>query len=295
MTKLHLFTDRGASAVSKLLSAACLMLAGAAVADAPITAVYKVQEISLHYTLPRQFQACHELQNRVANILLAVGARDDINVDVRNCDAYVVGDDNMMDPLPGRAGSDPFDRNDPFDRGDPFNRSSSTFRNSASERRQQALIRIRLQMPAEVTPALLKEIEKDKSRRELVSRVTRNPAAAMNDPIVFEAQRREVTLSARTVRLQPEDCELLEQMGNQVFRKLNVKVTRRTASCGPRDSSRIPPQMTVEALLPTGKIMPMPDPEKQKKSGAVPAEKPTEQPAAEPGAAVEPPPQPLQQ
>lgn len=295
MTKLHLFTDRGASAVSKLLSAACLMLAGAAVADAPITAVYKVQDISLHYTLPRQFQACHELQNRVANILLAVGARDDIKVDVRNCDAYMVGDDNMMDPLPGRAGSDPFDRNDPFDRGDPFNRSSSTFRNSASERRQQALIRIRLQMPAEVTPALLKEIEKDKSRRELVSRVTRNPAAAMNDPIVFEAQRREVTLSSRTVRLQPEDCELLEQMGNQLFRKLNVKVTRRSANCGPRDSTRIPPQMTVEALLPTGKIMPMPDPEKQKKSGAGPAEEPTEQPAAEPGAAVEPPPQPLQQ
>ena len=37
-------------------------------------------------------------------------------------------------------------------------------------------------MPAQVTPELLKEIEKDKSRRELVSRVTGNPAAAFNDP-----------------------------------------------------------------------------------------------------------------
>jgi hypothetical protein len=292
MTNLQLFTDRGVSAVLKLLSAATLMLASDAFADAPITAVYKVQEISLHYTLPRQFQACHELQNRVANILLAVGARDDIKVDVRNCDAYMVGDDDMMDPLPGRSSSDPFNRSDdPFDRGDPFNRSSSTFRNPASERRQQALVRIRLQMPAEVTPALLKEIERDKSRRELVSRVTRNPAAAMNDPIVFEAQRQEVTLNSRTVRLQPEDCELLEQMGNQLFRKLNIKVTRRTASCGPRDSTRIPPQMTVEALLPTGKIVPMPDPEKQKKSGAGPAEEPPA-PTAEGGAAIEPPAQP---
>lgn len=289
MTKLQLFTERGASAALKLLSAASLMLAGEAIADAPVTAVYKVQEISLHYRLPRQFQACHELQNRVANILLAVGARDDIKVDVRNCDAFMVGDDDMMDPLPGRAGSDPFDRADPFDRGDPFGRSS-TFRNSASERRQQALIRIRLQMPVEVTPAVLKEIEKDKSRRELVSRVTRNPGAAMNDPIVFEAQRREVTLSSQTLRLKPEDCELLDQMGTQLFRKLDVKVTRRSANCGPRDASRIPPQMTVEALLPTGKILPMPDPEQQKKSGGGPAAEPSEQPA-ESGAAVEPPPQ----
>jgi hypothetical protein len=287
MTSSQLFENRGASTVLKLLSAASLMLAGQAHADAPVTAVYKVQEISLHYQLPRQFQACHELQQRVANILLAVGARDDINVDVRNCDTYMVGGDDMMDPLPGRAGSDPFDR-DPFDRGDPFNRSS-TFRNSASERRPSALIRIRLQMPVEVTPAVLKEIEKDKSRRELVSRVTRNPNAAMNDPIVFEAQRQEVTLSSRTLRLQPEDCQLLEQMGNQLFRKLDVKVTRRTANCGPRDSaSHIPPQMTVEALLPTGKILPMPDPEKQKRSGAGPAEPPAG-PPAEPTTAQPPP------
>ncbi len=262
-----------APVVLNVLSAASLMLAGPALAtDAPVTAVYKVQELSFNYQLPRHFQACHELQQRVANILLAVGARDDIKVDVRNCDSFVVGDDDMMDPLPGHSSSDPFDRGDPFGRNDPFNRSSSTFRTPGGDRRQSAHIRIQLQMPVELTPAVMKEIEKDKSRRELVSRVTRNPNAAMNDPIVFEAQRQQVTLSSRTVRLQPEDCDLLDQMNTQLFRKLAVKVTRRTASCGPRDSSRIPPQMDVEALLPTGKLLPMPDPEKQKKSGAGPSE-----------------------
>ncbi|WP_153067228.1 hypothetical protein [Steroidobacter cummioxidans] len=278
----------------KLLSGACLLLTGQAFADGPVTAVYKVQELSFQYRLPRQFQACHELQQRVAVILVAVGARDDIKVDVRNCDAYMIGNDDMMDPLPGRTGSDPFDRgdpfdrNDPFNRGDPFNRSSSTFRNPANDRRQTASIRVQLQMPVELTPAVMKEIEKDKSRRELVSRVTRNPAAAMNDPIVFEAQRQEVALSSRTVRLKPEDCDLLEQMRTQVFRKLNVKVTGGTASCG-RDSSRIPPQMTVEALLPTGKLLPMPDPEREKhnKSGSGPSEAP----AAQPAQPAEPPPQ----
>ncbi|MFC4313581.1 hypothetical protein ACFPN2_31195 [Steroidobacter flavus] len=265
-----------ATVVLKLLSAAAVMLAGTALADTPpVTAVYKVKELSFHYQLPRQFQACHELQQRVAAILVAIGARDDIKVDVRNCDAYVIGDDDMMDPLPGRASSDPFNRGDPFERNDPFNRNSSPFGNSANQRRQSAHIRIQLQMPVEMTPAVLKEIEKDKSRRELVSRVTRNPGAAMNDPIVFEAQRQEVTLSSRTVKLQPEDCDLLEQMNTQLFRKLDVKVTRRTASCGRGESTHIPPQMNVEALLPTGKLLPMPDPEKMKKNGGgAPAEPP---------------------
>jgi hypothetical protein len=285
---------QNASIVLNLLSAASLMLTGAALADAPVTAVYKVQELSFQYRLPRYSQPCQDLQARVANILLAIGARDDIKVDVRNCDAYMIGDDDMMDPMPGRA-SDPFDRTDPFERSnDPFNRSSSTFRNPASERRQSALIRVRLQMPVEMTPAVMKEVEKDKSRRELVSRVTRNPGAAMNDPILFEAQRQEVTLSSKTVRLKPEDCELLEQMSTQVFRKLNVKVTRRTNSCGPRDSSRIPPQMDVEALLPTGRLAVVADPEKQKRKTVV--EPTDEDPAvAAPPAPAEPTPPPPQQ
>jgi hypothetical protein len=291
--------QQNASIVLNLLSAASVLLTGTAFADGTVTAVYKVQEVSFQYRLPRYSQPCHDLQARVANILLAVGARDDIKVDVRNCDAYMIGDDEMMDPMPGRS-SDPFNRADPFERSsDPFNRSSSTYRNPASERRQSAQIRIRLQMPVEMTPAVMKEVEKDKSRRELISRVTRNPGASMNDPILFEAQRREVTLSSKTVRLKPEDCELLEQMSSQVFRKLDVKVTRRTASCGPSDASRIPPQMDVEALLPTGRIAVVADPEKQKRKTVV---EPTDDPATAPPAPTtepvptpaEPPPQPEQ-
>lgn len=288
---------QNASVVLKLLSAVSLVLAGTALAEAPspVTAVYKVQEVSFQYRLPRYSQPCHDLQARVANILLAVGARDDIKVDVRNCDAYMIGDDDIMDPtMSGR--SDPFNRSsDPFERNnDPFGRNSSSFGNSGNDRRQSALIRIRMQMPVEMTPEVMKEVEKDKSRRELVSRVTRNPSAAMNDPVLFEAQRQEVTLSSKTMRLKPEDCELLDQMSSQLFRKLNLKVTRRTTSCGPRDSSRIPPQMDVEALLPTGRIAVVADPEKAKRKTVV---EPTDDPATTPPvpaepAPAEPPPQP---
>ena len=38
---------------------------------------------------------------------------------------------------------------------------------------------------------MLAEIEKDKSRRDLISRVTGDPRAALNDPIVFPAERKQ--------------------------------------------------------------------------------------------------------
>lgn len=241
-------------------------------AETPIAAVHKVQEMSFSYRSQGQIYSCNELEQRVAIIMRAIGARDDISVQARNCDAVAISGDTSMDIDPyGHTGSDPFgrDRTDPFGRDrDPFNRgtASGSFRRQGYEREQSAHIRIRFMMPVEVTPEVTKEIEKDKSRRELISRVNRDPAAAMNDPVVFAALRQEVTLDQRTLRLKAEDCPLLQQMTTQVIRKLDVKVKDQSFHCGPRSSSRIPPQLTVEALLPTGALMPMPEPEKKTQS-----------------------------
>lgn len=293
MAAMHL--SSGVAAL--LISAGSLMFGGEVLAQEqaqeqaptlseeskPITAVYKAQEVSFQYSSSRQVYACHELENRVANILLAVGARDDINVSARNCDGALIPEDPSMDPMSerDRMGT----RTDTWDRGRPY--TGSTF-NSGSNRGQTAQVRVRLMMPVEVTPEIFAELERDKSRRELVSRVTRNPAAA-NDPIVFAARRQEVTLSNRTIRLQPEDCSLLEQMHVNVFRKLGVRVLRKNFSCGPRESSsRIAPQLTVETLMPTGALLPMPDPEKMKKSGSAASDDAKAEPAE---AAAETPPQ----
>lgn len=240
-----------------LISASALIFGRQAIAQEPITAVYKVQEVSFQFRGSSQFFSCSELQQRVARILIAVGARDDINVDVRNCNNNYIPEDTSMETSPRRGDMDSWDR-----------RPSATFRKPASGREQSAHVRIRLQMPVEVTPKVLEEIDKDKSRRELLSRVTGNPAAAFNDPVAFTAQRQEVTLSQRTMRLQPEDCELLDQMSLQLFRKLGVKVIHKSANCGSGQMSRIPPQLTAEALLPTGALAPMPDPEKKPGAGA---------------------------
>lgn len=271
------WTDRAGMGFALLAASALALGAETAPQEEPITAVYKAQEISFQYRTSNRFYPCHELEQRVAVILVAVGARDDIEVRARNCDGFMIGNDDSMDPMYGRDSMDPFER----DRWG----ASSRFGRTDNRREQYASVRVRLMMPVEVTPKVLEEIDKDKSRRELVSRVTGNPAAAFNDPIVFAAQRQEVNLSQRTIRLRAEDCELVEQMSNSVFRKLDVKVLRRNSSCGPRgDSSRIPPQLLVEALLPTGQLLPMPDPEKEKETGAAASDDPaakTDEPAGE--------------
>src|SRR5690606_17612431 len=47
-----------------------------------------------------------------------------------------------------------------------------------------------------------------------------------------------------------EECQLLEQMSDSVFRKLDVDIVSRSMSCDPRSPSRIHPKLTVEALVP---------------------------------------------
>jgi hypothetical protein len=275
LSKVHTPCRDHFSWVGVMLIAAALSALAAEPEQAPaseeptVTAVYKVQELTFNYRPGRQPYSCQDLEHRVAVILVGLGARDDIDVKASNCDIVAIGN-RSMDIDPTFGDTDPLGRNrDPFGRdpADPWsrNRSGNFGRTDYDRAQPTASVRIRMMMPVELTPKVQKEIEKDKSRRELVSRVTGNPAAAMNDPIVFAARRQEVTLSQRTIRLRAEDCDLLQQMTQQVIRKLDVRVKRQSFGCGPRSTSRIPPQLTVEALLPTGALLPMPAPEEDKK------------------------------
>jgi hypothetical protein len=229
-----------ASAVALSLAAtAFTATAFAATAEESVAAVFKARDINFFYRTVAAPFPCHELRGRVANILRAVGARDDIKVDVNGCDEFINPRDDL---LTGR---------DPFDRSDPFDNPNDRFRDGRGSREQTAHVRIQLMSPVPVTPSVMAEIDRDKSRRELISRVTGNPSVGMNDPVVFPAQRQEVTLSRRSIRLEPEDCELLEQMSTSVFRQLDVRVVRRNFNCDARQPSRIAPQLTVQALLPS--------------------------------------------
>ncbi|HET9444760.1 MAG TPA: hypothetical protein VFO35_00775 [Steroidobacteraceae bacterium] len=219
-----------------LLAASALMTAGsAATAAEPLAAVLKMHEVRFVYHSFANVFACDELRNHIATILRAVGARDDVRVRVNDCQ-IVVTDDDL---------SPPWDRSN---RDYP----SDIFREREFDQRQTSHVRVQVMFPVEATPQVLAEIEKDKSRRELISRVTGDPAAALNDPIVFPAERKQITLSQGTIRLRAEHCELLEQMIPTVFRELGVKVTRSQLGCDRYGRSRLSPRLTAEVLWPVG-------------------------------------------
>lgn len=235
------------SVLAALLLSLTFVHAGAAEEEEATAAVLKRHDLSFNYRSTVTPLSCFELQNRVAAIFRALGARDDVDVRATHCENVIVpdmpGDDWMREPGTWRSRSDPWSASDPWESGaqrerDRFNRG------------QSSLVRVSLLMPVEVTPEVLEEMKKDKTRRELISRVTGDPQAKMDEPIVFAARRQEVTLSRRTIDLEPKDCELLEQMSKSVFRKLGIRVVGSAPSCGRDRTSHISPNLTVEALMP---------------------------------------------
>jgi hypothetical protein len=227
-----------------LLAISSLTLPGAAIAEEPkqVAAVLKLHEVQFVYRTVVNFFACDELRRDVAVILRAMGARDDVQVRVNDCQLVLMPDQ--------RSSSGGWDRFHPERPPDPFRNFDD------ADQQQFSTVYVKAMFPIEATPEVMKEIDKDKSRRDLISRVTGDPAAALNDPIVFPAERKEITLSQRTLRLRPEHCELLEQMIPSLARQLHFKVISKQLSCDRYGRSEFSPKVTVEVLWPTGAPLP---------------------------------------
>jgi hypothetical protein len=237
------------------------------VAEEPITAVWREQKLSFTYDSSTSIYACDALAGRVRSILRAVGARDDVRATASNCNTSSFPNDVYVSDRTGANGSIPTGAT-------PSMSMPDSRINRHTDLQQFQVVHIQAMVPVVVTPEVLKELEKDKSKRELIARVTGNQAARFNDPVAFQAQWQPVTLSHKTIGLEPEECELLEQMANTVFPKLGVRVVRRGYTCDPGSVSHIPPELVAEALLPVpyGGPHPPPVPMKDDKDGDEPAE-----------------------
>lgn len=253
--------------VPALLLSSCLFVAVpiAAAEGEEIAAVLKLHEVSFAYRSSATVLSCGEIRGRVASVLHALGAREDLEVRVNGCDTVVSplernGGTWRDESDPYRTSSDPWrTSSDPFDASsDEWGTSSDRFRRRGMGPKQSAHVRIRAMMPVEMTPEVREELKKDKSRRELISRVNRS--ADLGEPIVFPAERRVVELSRQTIDLAPEECELMEQMSRRLFKEIGVRVVRRP-SCPRGGGSHIPPKLTVEALLPKLPTVPKLQPE----------------------------------
>jgi hypothetical protein len=272
-----LFTIRNGSA--SLLAIASLALACDAMGEqepAPqeqVTAVLKMRESDFVYRTSLNPMSCDEIRNGVAVILRALGARDDVQVRLSNCSMNGVPNLTVTDGSQQQQWDNSWDRStrqqSPMDR----------MRNETPQ--QSTMIHIYAMMPVPADSKVMKEIEKDKARRELVSRVTGNMNVALNDPILFTAARQQVTLSRDTIKLEPEHCELLDQMVTHVFRDFDLKTVRRSTNCDRHQRSNLPPRVTVEALLPVGYVLPGSQKEKKpaKKDPEPPPPEAQEQPA----------------
>ena len=219
----------------------------AAAEEQGIAAVWKSHEVDFMYRSSVAIFTCGALKDRVAAILRGIGARDDVQVRADNCSDSVFSPD--ISPVGSNSSNPTRTWNTPANAG-AWPTASRQFGVHPSDRGSEQLshVHVRLMFPTEVTPEILAEMDRDKSRRELISRVTGNPAANLNDPIVFAARRELVTLSRKNIGLDPVECELLDQMATTAFRQLDIKVVHRS-ECSRGSISRIAPQLTAETLV----------------------------------------------
>lgn len=261
---------RGRRIAAFVLSALLMAAGEAGAAEPETTAVLKLHEFSFVYRSSNYLLSCGDIRGRVASVLRSLGASQDVQVRVNGCDTVAMPLDRRGDTLDGPgtvrsssgrwgASVDPFEH--PYDDGNP---SSDLTRRRSVVPAQSTHVDIRALLPVEMTAKVQAELQKDRSRRELISRV--NPSSGIGEPVVFAAERRVVELSRKTIRLEPEECELMEQMSRSIFRKIGARVVRR-ASC-PDEPSNIPPKLMVEALLPKLPSVPTLSPTEGEKANA---------------------------
>jgi hypothetical protein len=220
---------RSASAVAAWILAPFLAMSSGFAAEEQTLALWKNQEINFAYSSSTSVYSCGALRSRVKSVLRAVGADENLEVSVSGCEEFLFPSDIRSNVR------------SPFDRSRRFARTASQF----------ASVRIRLRSPTPVTPEALAELEKSRPYLELLGRVTGSNAAVQEAASQFPAQRQRVSLSSRTLRLEPEECELIEQIIREVFPKLDVRVVEKSISCFPRQVSLLKPRVEVEALIRT--------------------------------------------
>jgi hypothetical protein len=235
-----------------------------------MTAIWKDQQIDFFYHSTDAIYACSALESRVKSIMRAVGA-ENVKVSANDCDQFLFDQEVT---------------------GDIFRPSIERDRFGTSARRtnrqQNAHVRIDFKSPVPATPEGLAELNKDKARRELVARVTGNAEALQEATGLFPAHWQEVAFNrGDPLRLEPEECDLVDQMARSVLPRIGVRIVSNSTLCVPHQVSMLQPNLKVAALVKTtfNYGSPPPKSKKSKKSkkeeAPAPAPPPVEPPAPE--------------
>ena len=110
-------------------------------------------------------------------------------------------------------------------------------------------VEIRAALPMEATPELLAELEKQAPKRELIAKVTGKPATEATAQ--FATRWRQVRFDpTATSRIEPGDCELMEQLRDAVFVPFRLRLVEDSMSCPPKQVVLYGIRLSVEVLEP---------------------------------------------
>lgn len=112
-------------------------------------------------------------------------------------------------------------------------------------------VRIVAALPVAATPEVLAELASGAAKRELAARATGQAPAAPEATDRFRAAPRRVEFASRPGGpLEDGDCELIEQLRDQVMVPLGAKIIDNGVRCVPRQVRPGAVRLTVEVLQP---------------------------------------------
>ena len=184
----------------------CAALAHASDTVAPVDALWKPQVINFVYRPNDAVYTCSGLWQKLAGMLVHVGARPAAPSDRFKCDDV--------------AGI--------------------------------LTLEFALESPAEATPENLRALTEHDSEALLVARLQGREAAAANEVRHFPAAWQTRSFRDRRLQLTVGDCELVQQLRQQILPKLAVEVVSEPPRCSALLVHGGRPAMTVRALVVTG-------------------------------------------
>jgi len=112
-------------------------------------------------------------------------------------------------------------------------------------------VRIVAALPVEATPEVLAELASGTAKRELAARATGQAPAEPDATNRFRAAPRRVEFTSRPGGpLEDGDCELIEQLRDQVMVPLGARIIENGVRCVPRQVRPGAVRLTVEVLQP---------------------------------------------
>jgi hypothetical protein len=188
-----------------------------------VKAIWVAREVSFTYSSTTSLYYCDGLREKVKWVMKQLGVMDGYKVRIRSCFNSGGGEVSFGPIL------------------DPLSRAEHSPR-----------VVIEAVVPQRVTPELLAQLSERQSERELIARVRGEATVVDNAEAQFAASTRQVTFDdgSRRGRIEPGDCELIEQMRDAVFVPLGFRIVEDKMACAPNRVMSGTVNLQVEVLEP---------------------------------------------